>query len=728
MWGNQLKRKHRLASATNFVLEALESRQLLSASLTSAVDGMYLNVRGTGRGDEISVGISAFDANLIDVTVNKVTQSFDRTGVTKITIDGRGGNDSIAIDEVHGVLPVGVSILGGKGRDNLRGSRLNDTIIGGAGDDYLMGKAGDDSLLGGKGKDFLWGDAGNDFMSGDKDRDNLYGGDGDDHMLGGVGNDLISSGAGNNVTDGGAGSNHIDDAWAKGFSLPSKLKSLGTNAVNGSPTGLTADEVRRAYGVDTLGSMGDAQAIAVVIWGHNPTASQDLAAFSFQFGLPTPTPQSFQYVFASGTQPPDDLDAAGESALDIQWAHAMAPNAKIYLVEAAAASFPETLQAIQVAAETLRANHGGGVVNMSFGSQDGSEIDPATYEPVLNDPRFRTVSFTASSGDTGGEITYPSTSGRVLSVGGTSLFLDGSGNRLSESAWDEGGGGPSQIIPTPPYQIGLTEGGNPVGNFRVTPDVSAVADPATGVSVYTSFDPGDGDTGWHTFGGTSASAPIWAGLVALVNQRRAAGGLNLIGDGLTSKIYGLAQSGQGTYFNDITTGSNSFPAQVGYDQATGWGTPKSATLIPALADASSFNTGVRDFTWNAEYKEALQKYPGGNVGPLFADFRGTGIANIGLTALSLSFSIVQEFNGSLLQITAANLGRASDGHFFGTGSATVSGPLTGNLFTLSIAGFVNTDSHGELQVKGSFTGLNSITGQEPVKGAEEQFSGLFSTH
>ncbi|HTL16718.1 MAG TPA: fibronectin type III domain-containing protein [Patescibacteria group bacterium] len=216
------------------------------------------------------------------------------------------------------------------------------------------------------------------------------------------------------------------------------------------------------------------------------------------------------------------------------------------------------------------------------------------------------VSFTTSSGDNGAGVEWPAASPYVIAVGGTSLLLDSNGNRRSETAWSGSGGGNSLYYGQPSYQIGWQN-----ANGRGVPDVSLVADPNTGVKVYDSV-----NGGWFVVGGTSASAPQWAGLLALANQMRVANGsanlsspnrsLYLIAQGSTTSPYAV----NGTYFYDVSQGNNgAYNAGPPYDLVTGLGSAVANTIISALAPATvpAAPTGLTaigkageiDLQWNA---------------------------------------------------------------------------------------------------------------------------------
>jgi subtilase family serine protease len=290
---------------------------------------------------------------------------------------------------------------------------------------------------------------------------------------------------------------------------------------------------------------GGANAIAIVDAYHYPTAAADLAAFSKQFGLP---PAKFQIVYANGHQPPVNSNWNIEEALDIEWAHAMAPSATIYLVEAASASYSNLLTAVSKATSLVRAA-GGGEVSMSWG---GSEFFFETlYDSYFNQSG---VVYFAAAGDSPG-VSWPATSPNVVSVGGTSISRDPTtGAFKQEVTWQSGGGGPSVYEPQPSYQNGISL---IVGNQRGTPDVAADANPSTGVWVYDS-------PYWYIVGGTSVATPVWAGIVNAASHFYPA-----------SREFSTLYAGQGT--TPITMGTcgpnQGYSAGGVWNFCTGLGSP-----------------------------------------------------------------------------------------------------------------------------------------------------------
>jgi kumamolisin len=327
------------------------------------------------------------------------------------------------------------------------------------------------------------------------------------------------------------------------------------------PRGETPDSIRAVYSLPSSGGDG---IIAIVDAFDYPTAIDDFNTFSNQFGLPSGNTCNghnpcISVVYASGSKPAGNCGWNQEAALDIEWAHAMAPDAQIVLVEANSSSFTDLFQAVDVASAIVSANSGSGAVSMSWG---GSEFSSETaYDFHFNTPN---VVFTAASGDSGGKNIYPSVSPNVVSSGGTTINRDANGNFVSETAWSGSGGGPSKYELRPTYQNAIVM---IVGNMRGAPDFSFDADPYTGVSVYDSTTC-QGLSGWMVFGGTSVSAPSLAGIINLAASTHghspAASSFDELGTIYT--YLGTAD------FRDITSGrAGRFRATTGWDFTTGVG-------------------------------------------------------------------------------------------------------------------------------------------------------------
>jgi subtilase family serine protease len=351
----------------------------------------------------------------------------------------------------------------------------------------------------------------------------------------------------------------------------------------------TPAQIRHAYGFDqitfsangtTIAGDGSGQTIAIVDAYDDPNIQSDLAHFDQTFNLPNPV---LVKANPQGKLPAADPGWAEEISLDVEWAHAIAPGAKILLVEANSSSLADLLAAVDYA----RRQPGVSAVSMSWG---GSEFPQET----LFDSYFTTpvghngVTFVASSGDSGAWYgpEWPATSPNVLSVGGTSLYvLNSSGTFGGESAWTFSTGGFSSFEREPAFQLNVQR------TFaRTTPDVSYDANPNTGFYVYDTYRAG----GWYAVGGTSAGAPQWAALVAIANQGRAlAGRASLDGSSQTIyALYAMAQGSYATYFHDVIGGGNGYYANPGYDLATGLGTPKASAVVHALVAASGSGTSI----------------------------------------------------------------------------------------------------------------------------------------
>jgi len=348
---------------------------------------------------------------------------------------------------------------------------------------------------------------------------------------------------------------------------------LKPNVSSTSPTGLSPARIRHAYGFDQIANGGDGQTIAVVDAYDHPNIESDLNVFNTTFGLAPCTTMNgcFRKIYASGVKPQTDAGWALEIALDVEWAHAIAPKAKIVLVEARSSSYADLLYAVDVAVK-----NGASVVSMSFG---GSEFNGQTsYDAHFNVPQ---VTFVASSGDGGAGVEYPASSQYVVSVGGTTLNSDIYGNYIGESAWSGSGGGLSAYATEP---FGQANFPLPYAGKRGIPDVSYNANPNTGFPVYDSV-AYNKQSGWFQVGGTSAGAPQWAALMAIVNAQRVASGKGRL-NAVFNNLYAVAKAAYAD-FHDITTGTNGTcgslcNASGSYDYVTGLGSPRANWLIPAL--------------------------------------------------------------------------------------------------------------------------------------------------
>jgi subtilase family serine protease len=301
-------------------------------------------------------------------------------------------------------------------------------------------------------------------------------------------------------------------------------------------------------------------AIVIVDAYHNPDAASDLAAFNAEWGLPAVNFHQFYCqpygggtgtCNASNTPPATDTGWGLEIALDIEYAHAMAPKATIVLLEAATNSFADLTWA-EAWGGYYADIYGGGEVSNSWG---GSEFSGETgYDYFFNNfsGSYHPVVYVASGGDSG-TIEYPSASPYVISAGGTTINRDASGNYLNQTCWSGTGRGTS-AYETSPYAQGTIAG---LGSSRQTNDLSSDADPNSGVWVYDAL-----NGGWFVVGGTSVSAPTLAGI--LNNSANVMSTSALEQDLVYSEF--VARKSYGSYFYDVTP--------TGYDQCTGIGVPK----------------------------------------------------------------------------------------------------------------------------------------------------------
>jgi subtilase family serine protease len=372
----------------------------------------------------------------------------------------------------------------------------------------------------------------------------------------------------------------IQTAAPEGFALPAYHARPA--AVSNLPSGLYPNAVRRFYGFERLRGNGAGQTIAIIDAFDDPNIESNLKVFTTQFGLPDCTTANgcFTKAYPGGQQPAINSSWAVEIALDVEWAHAIAPGAKILLVEAVDNSFNNLLNAVNYAVA-----HGASVVSMSFA---GTEFAQQTsFDSTF---QVNNVSFVAASGDAGAGVFYPASSPYVLAVGGTSPETNLAGAHYGESAWSYSGGGQSryEMKPTPQLNFGLRAG----VPFRTVPDVAYMGDPVQGVAVYATNNVGSMPGGaWYQVGGTSAGSPQWAAILAIINGERVKAGKKSLAEsysyGTLDAIYSLARDQYGQAFYDVQRGANGYCGKAciagpGYDVITGLGSPNIKNLVPAL--------------------------------------------------------------------------------------------------------------------------------------------------
>lgn len=349
------------------------------------------------------------------------------------------------------------------------------------------------------------------------------------------------------------------------------------------PSGFTPSQIAAAYGLAPITFrspsgrpvMGDGsgQTIAIVGAYHHPNLESDLAVFSQTFGLPDP---KLTVVNLAGDR--TNAAWASESALDVEWAHALAPGASILVVEAKSDTQSDLMDAVNIA----RATPGVVAVSMSWGLPESPS--QRSLDSIFTTPPGHTgITFVAASGDGGasGGAVYPASSPNVLGVGGTTLTVDASGAYQSETTWPDGGTGLSRITAKPAYQRTLQHSGQ-----KSVPDVAFLSNPETGVQVYAT-PPGVTTGSWQVVAGTSLGTPAWAAIMAIVAQGRALDGKpSLDGASQTlSLLYNLPSSS----FNQVAADRRGGGANL----AAGLGTPRADAVIRGLVTvASSSSAGA----------------------------------------------------------------------------------------------------------------------------------------
>ena len=381
----------------------------------------------------------------------------------------------------------------------------------------------------------------------------------------------------------------------------------------GGCTVYTPERLRAAYDITSLynsGKQGQGQTVVIIDSYGSPTLQQDVAAFDQQFNLPA---VKLQVLAPLGTVPFDSNNSEmqgwqGETTLDVEMVHAIAPQASIVVLTSpvdeteGVAGLPQFLQLEQYAVS----HHLGSIVSQSWAASEVSLSDAAGQAELAQWNTFYQqattqdgVTFFGSSGDNGATdytdaslnkvsatptTSFPDDSPWVTAVGGTTLTPNGSS--YSEVVWNSGsgasGGGVSQFYATPSFQQGLPQSDQQILNGkRGVPDVAAAADPNTGLAIYYAGQ-------WTLAGGTSAAAPLWAGVMAIADQvaGRPLGYIN-------PALYKIGASSQyPNAFHDVTEGNNDYnghgvnirgySATTGWDPVTGLGTPNAANLIPLL--------------------------------------------------------------------------------------------------------------------------------------------------
>ncbi len=336
-----------------------------------------------------------------------------------------------------------------------------------------------------------------------------------------------------------------------------------------TPHGLSPEKIKSAYNLPISGGTGT---IAVIVAYSNPNILGDLAVFDRTFNIPPCTLSNSCFEEHSMSDHlKSDTKWSLETALDVEWTHSIAPNAKILLVEGVSPKGVDLVKAVDYA----RSRPDVVAISMSWGGPEfPSEINfEGNFKQSQSSKSIRKhdLAFFAAAGDSGAGTSWPAVSPNVISVGGTKLNFLSSGKFLKETAWTGSGGGISKYEKAPDFQNGYAL--DRAKNMRAIPDVSYNADPSSGFSVYRG--------GWHVVGGTSAGSPQWAAIYSL----SLSGSENLQQSSKNFENYFLQKLYQdkssdtySKYFRDIVSGKNGSckyfcQARKHYDYVTGLGSP-----------------------------------------------------------------------------------------------------------------------------------------------------------
>ena len=391
------------------------------------------------------------------------------------------------------------------------------------------------------------------------------------------------------------------------IATPAVAGGVSTSGIDG----YTPSQVLHAYGFDALasalgasGGTGAGQTIAIVDAGSAPATAADLRIFDTRFNIKAP-PSFVELNQNGGSNLPGSVAGWSlETALDVEWAHAVAPDADIVLVDARSAKLGDLLTAV----DTARNLPGVSAVSMSWGVDEfpgETQYDGLFTTP----PGHENVTFVAAAGDTtvATGVQWPGASPNVVSVGGTTLTITPTSN-ATESPFPGAASGPSQFEPAPTYQ---SPGAS---DSRSLPDVVYNANPVPGFAVY------DAATGgWQTLGGSSAGAPQWAALVVIANQVRADTGHAAL-DGKSQTLPALhttddSAGGKISLDNVYATASGGAAASVALTSAAG--APQAVQVVTLLASTSLSATAAQSLTTSSLAGLLRRRPPGATAVPLY---------------------------------------------------------------------------------------------------------------
>jgi uncharacterized repeat protein (TIGR03803 family) len=462
-----------------------------------------------------------------------------------------------------------------------------------------------------------------------------------------------------------------------GYRLKATADGLSSMDTTPFTVALTPDQIRTAYGLPPIENLsaswsGSGETIAIIGFGDDPMIGSDLAAFDNAFNLPSPA--YFLKMNSSG-QPSDlpspvSVDFENEEAMDVEWAHAIAPAASIILVEASYPNLgdllgvPDFIKAFKTASD----QPGVSVVSTSFTVYDTNPVITelisewsSLYDNILENSQG--VTFVTGSGDQGNTDSFPAIVPDVLSVGGTYLTINSDDSYKSEQYWNvsatsqgkSGGYGVTSFETEPSYQESVQNSGN-----RAFPDVSFDASSDSAVLTYTSAE----SSAWFPNWGTSLAAPCWAGLLAIANQQRVSNGKAVfnsgIGDKAVSAIY------------DLPTKDFNLINGARYTDGTGLGTPKANLLVPALAAWNPLNVSpgsIQDATVGAAYKETISASGGDSA------------SNLIVTPLWIAYPLGLTFDNSESNVLSI------------TGTPTLAGSYSFTITATDSSGITATQSY-----------------------------------
>jgi hypothetical protein len=473
--------------------------------------------------------------------------------------------------------------------------------------------------------------------------------------------------------------------------------------VTAAPAGYGPAQLASAYNLAAAAGRGGNQTVAIIDAQDDPNAEADLGVYRSQFGLGACTTANgcFRKLNQSGQTSPlpsGDTGWGGEISLDLDMVSAICPNCKILLIEASSASFANLGTAVNTAASL-----GATQISNSYGGGESSGITSQETQYY----RHPGIDITVSSGDDGYGAEFPASSQYVTAVGGTTLKTASNGRGWSETVWNGAGSGCSRYIAKPAWQTdtGCTR--------RTVADVSAVADPNTGVAVYDTYGGARaGAAGWEVYGGTSVASPLIASVDALAGGRS------------PGTAYGSFAYNNPSQFFDVTSGSNGScsgsylcTGKVGYDGPTGIGSPNGAGAA-GPPPVSPVNTAVPTISGTPTQGSVLSvASPGtwtGSPAPTFtyqwSQCTSSCTAVAGATGLNYPLGTGDVGKVITVTVTATNAGGSASATAAGVGPVTAPPPVAPtNTAPPTISGTLTQGSVLSVTSPGTWTGSPAPT-------------------